>query len=286
MKKYIYDVNMNGEDAPAKILKLVGSNKRVLEIGCASGVQTRILRDLLNCSVVGIDIDAQAAEQAREYCDSILIGDIESLNFKDSLGEDRFDVITIADVLEHLKHPGDVLKNLRPFLKEDGYILASIPNVVHAGLILEMIHGRFDYRPYGLLDDTHIRFFTLKSIHRLFEQSDLEITQIDRALRSIDDSEFIDHTLSFEEKSIIKFIQENNPEWQTYQFIIKATIRQGQSEPNNSLALDLKDSVRDRDLTIKSLEEKIKELESQLNWITSRPAYRTLARLKALFRKI
>lgn len=283
MKKYIYDFDMNGEDAPAKILRLVESNKRVLEVGCASGVQTRALRNALDCSVVGIEIDPEAAEQARPYCDSIVIGDLDTLDFQASIGDDRFDVITIADVLEHLKNPENALRNLKLFLKEDGYVLASIPNVVHAGLILEMIHGRFDYRPYGLLDDTHLRFFTLKSIHHLFEQCGLQITDIDRALRPLERSEFFNHALSTAEESILEFIKQNNPEWQTYQFIVKAKI--GNIQPNTgvSATLDLTDTLRERELTIRSMQERINKLESQLTWITSRPPYKLLARLKAFF---
>lgn len=282
MKKYVYEINIDGEDAPAKILRAVGKKKRVLEVGCASGVQSRILKEKLECSVIGIEIDEEAAQQAGKYCDAVIVGDIESLDFKEHLFDRKFDVITIADVLEHLRKPGSALKRLSPFLSEDGVIIASIPNIVFGGLILEMARGRFDYRPYGLLDDTHLRFFTLKSIHRLFEQADLEVLHIDRANRTIEESEFCQYTLTSEELYFLEFIKTKNPEWSTYQFIV--TARPYRANENRTTLNDIKnqETIRDLELQISSLTEKNKKIQSQLSWITAKPAYRIYDRIKKL----
>ena len=127
MKEYVYNIDLDGADAPALLLRAVGTDKKVLEVGCASGVQTRIMTEAQRCRITAIEIDAVAAEKAKEFCDAVIVGDLESLNLMDRLGDLRFDVITIADVLEHLRDPSAVLQKLKPFVASDGYIVASRP---------------------------------------------------------------------------------------------------------------------------------------------------------------
>src|SRR4051812_41073249 len=105
MKRYAYDINLDAQDAPAKILRYIGTGKRVLEIGCASGTQTRIMKQQLNCHVVGVELDPDAANEARPFCDSLHVGDIETLDLQFQLESAPFDVVVFADVLEHLKDP-------------------------------------------------------------------------------------------------------------------------------------------------------------------------------------
>ena len=283
-KKYLYGVKTEGQDAPAKILRAVGIGKRVLEVGCASGVQTRILSQEQGCTVTGIEINPAAAEEARPFCDAVIVGDLETLDFDEALGDMLFEVITIADVLEHLREPARVLGALKKFLQPGGYIVVSIPNVAHAGLILELAMGRFDYRPYGLLDDTHLRFFTLKSVTRLFSDCDLNIDALDRVVRTVESSEFHRHPLTPEEATILAHIQSANPEWQTYQFIVKATPLQVESRASSHEALELKDRLRDLELENKVLSARARKLEDQIGWIESRGLYRLLASLKQTFR--
>lgn len=283
MKKYIYTVNSDGQSAPAKLLGLVGSGKRVLEVGCASGVQTKILKEQHGCTITGIEIDVVAAEAAAKYCDSIVVGDLETLDLDKSIGLQRFDVITIADVLEHLRNPGRVLGNLKKYLNADGFILASIPNVVHAGLILEMANGRFDYRPYGLLDDTHLRFFTLKSVMRLFEECGLQVKSLDRVLQTVEESEFCQHPLSSAESAILEYVQLNNPEWKTYQFIVKATPVAQSLITASHTELELQDKLHDLELTNQGMAQQLRALNGKITWLESRSGYKAYKRLKNLF---
>jgi SAM-dependent methyltransferase len=272
MKKYLYEVDVKGHDAPAKVLRAVGSGKRVLEVGCASGVQTKILRDAHGCTVTGIEIDPAAARDAAEYCNRVIVGDLETLDLNRELAGQRFDVIVIADVLEHLKHPARVLKQLRSLLDEGGYIVASIPNVVYAGLVLEMACGKFDYRPYGLLDDTHLRFFTLKSICRLFEDCDLVIRKVDRVLRPVEHTEFGSRPSIGQIDEMLRLIQSNNEEWQTYQFVVEAVANPLPATTTRFADLELKE----QSTTNRALLQKARTLQSRLAWIESRPWYRLL----------
>lgn len=277
-KKYLYDIDANALDSPALLLRAVGENRKVLEIGCASGTQSRAMKER-GCRITGIEIDADAASEAAAYCERVIVADLESLDFDEALGTEQFEVVTIADVLEHLRRPQHVLTEIRRFLQSDGIVVASIPNVVHAGLILDMAKGQFDYRPYGLLDDTHIRFFTLKSIASLFEACGLEIVQVDRALKPVENTEFLcDRPLSPSELSVLEFIREHNPEHQTYQFVISAKFRR--LEGVRRQEIELGDRVKELELGRTAYLARIRKLESQIAWMEKRPLRVVVASLR------
>lgn len=145
------------------VLQLVGSDKRVLDVGCASGYLAEALVAQGN-KVSGVELDADDAEKARPFLDRLVVGNVEDLDLVDEFGPGEFDVLVFADVLEHVKDPVDVLRRARGLLADGGYAVLSIPNVAHGSVRLALLHGRFEYRPLGLLDDTHLRFFTRSSL--------------------------------------------------------------------------------------------------------------------------
>lgn len=115
----------------------------------------------------GIEIVGAVAEQARSVFDDVIVGNIETVLISDAR---KFDVIIATDVLEHLVDPWGVVKNLSKFLKPDGLFLASIPNVAHWNTAFKLFfRGRWDYQQEGLLDRTHLRFFTESTARSLFE---------------------------------------------------------------------------------------------------------------------
>jgi O-antigen biosynthesis protein len=97
--------------------------------------------------------------------------------------------VLFADVLEHLRDPGAVLRRVRPFLAEGGTVIASIPNVAHASVRLSLLAGEFRYRAQGLLDDSHLRFFTRATIEDLFEENGYAVLRWDRRHVAIDETE-------------------------------------------------------------------------------------------------
>src|SRR5213593_4394013 len=103
------DVDAQRNSTDKNILRLVGKNKRVLELGCACGQMSRALGEQ-GCTVVGIEIHPDAARTAADVCERVIVGDLDCLDFSRELGADRFDVVLAADVLEHLKDPLSVLK--------------------------------------------------------------------------------------------------------------------------------------------------------------------------------
>jgi 2-polyprenyl-3-methyl-5-hydroxy-6-metoxy-1,4-benzoquinol methylase len=150
----------------ARIVEL-GRNK-ILEIGCAAGVTAEILKSEGKAAeIVGIELVPEIAEIAQHKLNSVICGNIETLEL--SFEDQYFNYIIAADVLEHLRDPWAVILKLTPFLKHGGFFVASIPNIRYWGIIRDLvINGEWEYKEAGILDDTHLRFFTKKSIRKLF----------------------------------------------------------------------------------------------------------------------
>jgi len=160
-----------------KALNLVGMNKRVLEIGCATGQLSRRLAEN-GCEVIGIEINKETAEIAKKYCRDVLICDIETA---EDLPYRDFDFILLLDVLEHLRSPLALLQKIKKYLKKGGSIVISLPNVANWRVRWDLLFGRFEYGEYGILDKTHLRFFNEKSARALMHDADLEIVMFDIA---------------------------------------------------------------------------------------------------------
>jgi 2-polyprenyl-3-methyl-5-hydroxy-6-metoxy-1,4-benzoquinol methylase len=202
------------------VVRLVPPGSRVLEFGCATGYMSEVLRGRLGCSVTGIEISAEASEMARKHCVRVIGGDAESLDFQEVLGGDRFDIILFADVLEHLREPGAVLWRVRPFLAEGGSIVASIPNIAHGSVRLALLSGEFRYRDVGLLDNTHLRFFTRESIQDLFEGAGYVIMRWLRRRVEIDRTE-----IGLPVRPVPDVVRDwiaMDPDATTYQYIVVA----------------------------------------------------------------
>jgi hypothetical protein len=187
----------------------------------------------LNCEVTGIEVCEEAAELARQHCRQVLVGDAEVMDFEAVLATEQFDAIIFADVLEHLRDPGEVLRKTVKLLSNEGAIVASIPNIAHSSMRLGLLNGEFRYRPYGLLDDTHLRFFTRDTIEELFDKAGLKITTWLRRCLAVDQTEikFPEHLLTDE---ILRLFAED-PEADTYQFIVRAV--PSSLSPSGSLSL-------------------------------------------------
>ena len=149
----------NTNNSHTLIVNLVGREKKVLDVGTATGYVAEILSGY-ECQVTGIEVDPESARKAEGVCQKVVVGDVENLDLSGELEKESFDVVVFGDVLEHLKDPLHTLKRLKPFLNPEGYVVASIPNVAHGSVRLALLKGKFQYQSLGLLDDTHLRFFT------------------------------------------------------------------------------------------------------------------------------
>lgn len=143
----------------------------VLDIGCgAGGFAGQLKARNGSLEVWGIELDATAAARAGETVDRVLVGD--ALEVVAGLPADHFDCVVMNDVLEHLPDPAALLHGLRAALKPGAALVASIPNVRYFFNVADLaVHGRWDYTDEGILDRTHLRFFTRSSMVRLFEEA-------------------------------------------------------------------------------------------------------------------
>ncbi|MGZ3552067.1 MAG: class I SAM-dependent methyltransferase [Vulcanimicrobiaceae bacterium] len=162
----------------AEVLEMIKAPPRVgLDVGCgAGGTGEELKRRYPGAIVHGIELSVAAAGHARTCLDRVLNDNVETLDFAAAgFAPGSIDLVLFPDVLEHLYNPWHLLERLKPFLAPDAHVLASIPNVRNLVLINELIAGSWDYVPAGLLDVTHIRFFTKKSIVELFAQTGYSI---------------------------------------------------------------------------------------------------------------
>lgn len=161
---------------------VVSGKHRVLDVGCAAGVFGEYLKQQGCASeVVGIEIDAIAAKEASTKLDRVLCANLNHAGVIDVLNEfDRtsFDYIICADVLEHLIDPWAILSDLATFIKPGGRLVVSLPNVRHWSVWVPLVlMGRWEYCEAGIMDRTHLRFFTRASSQKLIIRANLHVIE-------------------------------------------------------------------------------------------------------------
>lgn len=176
--RYDFDeIDLDSGNVHADVVNFVKPGSRVLELGPATGYMSHAFVGR-GCEVVGIEYDPGMAERAAVFCERMIVGDLDRLDLATELGDDRFDAIVSADVIEHLKDPLGALRRLRPFLKEGGRFAISIPNIAHGSVRLALLTGRFEYGDWGLLDSTHLSLFTRESFERTLDEAGLDLVEL------------------------------------------------------------------------------------------------------------
>jgi O-antigen biosynthesis protein len=205
-----------------KMLSLIGNNKRVVDFGCATGYFAHLLAQQ-QCVVTGIEINPEAAKAAEQYCQEVIVADLDFVSVKEILAEHQFDVAIFGDVLEHLRNPWKVLRDTKQILKEDGYVVASIPNIAHGAIRLALLQGRFEYTELGILDNTHLRFFTRKTVEDFLENSGYLLTDIERTkLPFLTKNHLVPEiNINDFDREMIKKMQQDE-DIDTLQFVVKA----------------------------------------------------------------
>jgi len=159
------------DNANLTVLEIIpAQSKRIIEIGCGSGALAREFKNVnLECHYIGLDIVDHYAGIAMRYCDETIVADIEEQN--DVFFEkyrDR-DCWIFADSLEHLRNPWLLLRKVREVIPDNGCIVACIPNAQNWSVVGNLAIGNFRYQDSGLLDKTHLRWFTRQTMFELFE---------------------------------------------------------------------------------------------------------------------
>ncbi|KKT40424.1 hypothetical protein A3K29_03425 [Candidatus Collierbacteria bacterium RIFOXYB2_FULL_46_14] len=167
--QYRYDeFNNNKYEVHRLAFDLIRENSKVLDIGCATGYFAKELSKR-KCETWGVDYDAKAAKKAAKYCKKVVVCNLDETRGL-SVPMKYFDYVIVLDVIEHLLHPENVLSIIKKHLKSDGKVIVSIPNIAHASIRWMLLLGRFEYSTTGILDNTHVRFYTIDSIGKLLKK--------------------------------------------------------------------------------------------------------------------
>lgn len=169
-------LNVHAHSGHVKLLALVGSGARVLDVGCSSGYLARPLVER-GCTVIGLEVDPDAAEEARTVCEEVLVGDVETMELPFEAGS--FDVVLCGDLVEHLRDPEAFLARVRPLLRAGGRLLLTTPNVANWAMRLGLLVGRWRYTDRGILDRTHTHLFTRATLVEALERAGYRIVELD-----------------------------------------------------------------------------------------------------------
>ena len=153
-----------------------GKDLAVLDLGSGAGLFARRVRPVCRY-LAGVELDPEAAKEGAPFFDEAVTGDL--LDGVTRPWREPFDVIVAGDVLEHLPRPEVLLGSLKRLLKPDGVLLLSLPNVANITVRLGLLFGRFRYAPRGILDRTHLRFFTRRTGRALLEENGYRVLRID-----------------------------------------------------------------------------------------------------------
>ncbi len=218
----------------------------ILEVGCAAGETGRALKSRRDAFVAGVETVPAAAAKARAVLDDVVEGDIETLALP--YEAESFDCVLFADVLEHLVDPLAVLMKVKKLLKPGGTVVASLPNVQYYGLIHHLVEGNWTYQKEGILDETHLRFFTFKEMQALFTKAGFSIEAVDETLdpKYEELSKTTPNSLNIGRMTIRDLSEEEFKRFFVFQYKIRAALKtavQSQTEEPEAPAASTKEQA-------------------------------------------
>jgi 2-polyprenyl-3-methyl-5-hydroxy-6-metoxy-1,4-benzoquinol methylase len=286
MSLYHTTVDPNApNDSHALMLELIGSDRTVLDVGCATGYLAEILK-ARGCRVSGVEYDADAGSRALPFLERLVVGDLDALDLTSEFAPGSFDVIVFGDVLEHLKDPKSLLASAASLLAPGGAVVISIPNVAHGSLRLALLQGRWDYHDTGLLDRTHIRFYTRSTLLALLQEAGLVAVDVRRTTADILGTEIeVDPTAL--PAVVIDWLR-SQPEAETYQFVLRAV----RDDDVGALAVVSAAARRDAD-HVAELEQllaaersDLQEARERLHEVLTTKSYRALAAPRRIYGRL
>lgn len=155
-----------------RVENFVPESLEILDLGAEGNYIVELKKK--NCTVTGVGLSEIPLEIKNQY-DKFLLENLEENGWKMKLKGEKFDVIILADVIEHLKEAKSLISSLKDFLKSEGFVVASTPNIAHFYVRVALLFGSFPYGERGILDRTHLHFYTLRSFKKLFEREGFKI---------------------------------------------------------------------------------------------------------------
>ena len=251
--KYDYEINLGDGSAPDHVVRMVGREKRVLDIGAGPGSIARILNRQFDCHVTAVETDETAIERLMSACERIYRVNLNEDSWPEALRDaGTFDVVVVADVLEHLYDPWTALTRMKDLINKDGHIVISLPHAGYNGMLACLLNDDFQYRESGLMDRTHIRFFGIKNIQALLDNAGLAITDAEFVIRHPENTEFAEIWGGTPAQTRTNLLR--NKFGLVYQAVVKA-VPVSSSQPRISL-LELGEDKPSRDATHSTIPER------------------------------
>lgn len=219
--RYARIVDPDAGDSLATLVRWIRPRTAVLDVGTAGGALGQYLKEQQECLVDGVDIDVAGAALARRHYRRLVVADLERSDLAALFPPASYDYVVCADVLEHLRQPLRVLVAARRLLREGGHLLISVPNVAYAPLLAELLGGQMQYRPVGLLDESHLRFLTRPALTQLLASAGFTGAALARVVKQAHESEFGTGYLEALPPAVRRFL-EGMEEAYTYQFLVDA----------------------------------------------------------------
>lgn len=241
MNKYDEPLDLESENSLSLIIDQIQPNTVILEFGPAMGRMTKYLTKELNCEVYIAELDKEAYEYVMNFAKGGVLGDVENYEWLKKFSNIEFDYIIFADVLEHLVHPDKVLAKAASLLKMDGRIMTSLPNIAYNAVIIDLIHNKFQYRNTGILDNTHLRFFTHESLEPLFHEAGLIIEKEKIVHLNLEYSGF-DNSFEMLPVEQADFLKKRNYA-DAYQFVCTAIKKDYYTQSKDSIVIERAEST-------------------------------------------
>lgn len=279
-----------------KVLLSIPEGSRVLDIGCSSGNFGKVLIDKKECIVDGIELDKSDFKKAQKNLRKVYNLNIET----DSIAaiKDTYDIIYFGDVIEHLVDSVTALQKVKKLLNKNGKIVFSIPNMAHSTIRILMLKGDFEYTETGLLDKTHLHFYNLKEVQRVFAEAGYEVTDLDFVKKDYPDAlikkQLAEYGLKLAPKST--FLESlHQPDAAAFQFVgsAKPSLKVKRTKLKQFGPIDMFESFHMD--TINGLQSEIERLQNENNtlrihaerWqkLRANPAFKAARKIKQALKK-
>ena len=274
--KYEYRVDLDGDAGPARIVRMVGEKRRVLEVGAGPGSITRLLQNVSGCRVTAMEIDDASIAMLAPFCERAIKADLNDPDWPRLLdGADPFEVLVAADVLEHVRDPLAVLRAMKPLLADGGRVVLSLPHAGHSVVLTALFESDFRYGDNGLLDRTHIRFFGLRNMEELARDAGMKIVRAEFVVRSPEHTELARSWARA--PADLQRVLAANPFGQVYQVIMELVPQEREGEAISLMEMGVQPHRPSTKESVKAF------MRNRLSPQTYAGMQRVVARIRAVF---
>ena len=231
MSKYDFGYDIERSKTNEWAFEGIEPHSKVLELGASTGLLTKHLREDKQCSIDIVEVDEEAGQKASKYADISVIGrrgDLNETEWYENLKKRTYDYIVILDVLEHLHCPELALSIVKRCLKPEGKVLLSVPNIAHNAVLLQLLKDNFQYTNLGLLDNTHVHFFTYKSLYEMLTSQGFAIEKWEVVNKEVSETEI---PVSYDDVSQVQsYLLKSREHGSAYQYLLTLSLNSDETK--------------------------------------------------------